>query len=201
MDPLLLFVSSGEVYGAGVETPRLETDGAYPRSSYAASKLAAEAAVLEVHRRTGLRVVVTRPFPHTGAGQDARFVVPAFAKRVVDAKRDRQTSIPVGNLEPIRDFLHVADVVNAYCLLIESGRAGEVYNIASGTGVSVRDILEMVMVAANHVVAPAVRSDLVRPADVPYLVGDSSKLREATGWQPKHSLEEAVREVVNAQAH
>ncbi len=199
-DPLLLLVSSAEVYGAGDNSPRLETDEARPRSSYAASKLAAEVAALEQHRRTGLRVVIARPFPHTGAGQDDRFVVPAFAKRVLEAKRNRETSISVGNLEPVRDLLHVEDVVRAYCLLLESGRAGEVYNIASGSGVSVRGILEMVMAAADHEVKPEARPDLVRPADVPFLVGDAAKLREITGWEPKLSLQQAIGEVVDAQA-
>ena len=200
-DPLLLFVSSAEVYGAGLDAPRLETDEAQPRSSYAASKLAAEVAVLEHYRRTGLRVVIARPFPHTGAGQDDRFVVPAFAQRVLEAKRSGQSSIPVGNLDPIRDFLHVEDVVDAYCILIDSGRAGEIYNIASGSGVSVREVLEMVIAAAGYEVSPEVRQDLLRPAEVPYLVGSAAKLREATGWEPKLSLEQAIQEVVDAQTN
>lgn len=198
-DPLLLFVSTAEVYGAGAPIACVETDETRPCSSYAASKLAAEVAVLEVSRRTGLRVKVARPFPHTGAGQDDRFVVPAFAKRVLDAKRLGHPSISVGNLDPVRDFLHVDDVVNAYGLLVEKGEVGEVYNISSGAGVSVRDILMMVMAAAGTSVKHEVSPELVRPADVPFLVGDSRKLRDATGWQPKLSLEQAIQEVVDAQ--
>jgi GDP-4-dehydro-6-deoxy-D-mannose reductase len=198
-DPLLLLVSTAEVYGAGAAGARVEMDEARPCSSYAASKLAAEVAVLEIHRRIGLRVKVARPFPHTGAGQDDRFVVPAFANRVLEAKRLGHPSVSVGNLDPVRDFLHVDDVVNAYCLLIDDGGSGEVYNIASGSGVSVRDIFEMVMVAAGASVEPEVSPELVRPADVPFLVGDSRKLRDATGWQPELSLEQAIQEVVDAQ--
>lgn len=198
-DPLLVFVSTCDVYGAGQPTPRFETDAVQPCSPYAATKLAAEIAVLEASRRTGLRVVVARPFPHTGAGQDHRFVVPAFAKRVLEAKQTRTPEIKVGNLEPVRDFLHVDDVVDAYALLIEAGRKGEVYNVASGRGVSVKDLLLMVAEAAGYRVEAKIDRDLVRPADVPFLIGNSEKLRVDTGWRPKLSVEQAVREVVDAQ--
>ena len=200
VDPLLLFVSTAEVYGAGRPTSRLETDDVQPCSPYAATKLAAEVAVLEANRRTGLRAVVARPFPHTGAGQDIRFVVPAFAKRVLEAKRLKAPEIKVGNLDPVRDFLHVDDVVDAYALLLESGCSGEVYNVASGTGVSVRDLLLMVSEASGFPVSPKISRELVRPADVTHLVGNSDKLHSQTGWQPKLSVRQAVQEVVDAQA-
>jgi len=199
-DPLLLFVSTAEVYGAGEASARVETDDLLPCSPYAATKLAAEIAVQEAGRRTGLRVVVARPFPHTGAGQDDRFVVPVFARRVLEAKRLLAPEISVGNLEPVRDYLHVEDVVDAYAVLLESGRPGEVYNVASGSGVSVKDLLIMVTNAAGYAVEPKVEKELVRPVDVPYLVGNSEKLRQDTGWLPRLSVEQAVREVVDAQA-
>ena len=199
-DPLLLFVSTAEVYGAGRPKPRIETDDLQPCSPYAATKLAAEVSALEANRRSGLRVVVARPFPHTGAGQDTRFVVPAFARRVLEAKRMQASEIKVGNLDPIRDFLHVDDVVDAYALLLELGCSGEVYNIASGRGVSVKDLLLIVSEAAGHPVKPIVVPELVRPADVPHLVGASDKLRSQTGWKPNLSIEQAVQEVVDAQA-
>lgn len=198
-DPLLLFVSTAEVYGAGDPVARVETDPLEPCSVYAASKLAAETAVLEAGRRTGLRVIVARPFPHTGAGQDTRFVVPAFARRIKAAKRAMETSIEVGNLSPVRDFLHVLDVVDAYVVLLESGSPGETYNVASGMGVSVGDLLATVSEAAGHDVTPRVADDLVRPADIPHLVGDSTKLRSSTGWRPELSVRQAVQEVVDAE--
>ncbi len=198
-DPLLLFVSTAEVYGAGDSGVRVETDATRPCSSYAVSKLAAESAVLEVSRRTGLKTMIARPFPHTGAGQDDRFVVPAFARRILEARRSGSSSMRVGNLNPVRDFLHVDDVVDAYCRLIDAGSVGETYNIASGSGVSVGEVLQMVMAAAGVDVDTEIDAELVRPSDVPHLVGSSTKLRDDTGWQPKRNLVQAIQEVVDAQ--
>jgi GDP-4-dehydro-6-deoxy-D-mannose reductase len=198
-DPLLLLASTAEVYGRGPETPRRETDPTAPVSSYAASKLAAEVAALEVHRRTGLRVVIARAFAHTGRGQDARFVVPALARRLLVARRAKAPVIKVGNLEPVREFMHVADVVDAYGRLLERGRSGEVYNVASGQGISLRDLLERLMEIVGYRVIPEADHDLVRAADIPYLVGDATRLQAATQWAPRVGLDELLREVVDAQ--
>ena len=200
-DPLLLFVSTAEVYGAGLETMHVETDPVLPISPYAASKLAAEVACLEVHRRTGLRVVVARPFPHIGPGQDTRFVVPAFLERIRFAKQIDAPVVKVGRIDPVREFTHVSDVVMAYTLLIEKGAPGEVYNVACGRATSVRDLFFMLSDAVQHRVIPEEDHDLIRPVDIPYLVGDSSKLRAETGWEPSISLEETIREIVDAEAN
>ncbi len=198
-DPVVLIASTAEVYGAGEERPRVETDVPRPTSPYAATKLAAECAALEVYRRTGLRVIVTRAFPHTGPGQDSRFVVPAFAERLLDAKRRGAPAVKVGNLEPVREFTHVDDVVAAYVRLLEDGEAGEIYNVSSGNPITIRELFFLLAKALKMDSVPEVDSRLVRRADIPYLVGDSTKLRERTGWEPRISLEQTLREVAGAQ--
>jgi GDP-4-dehydro-6-deoxy-D-mannose reductase len=140
-DPLVLLISTGEVYGRGDGTPRKETDAVAPCSPYAASKLGAEFAALEAWRRTGLRVVIARTFAHTGPGQDARFVVPAFAQRLKFARKVGAPVVKVGNLEPVREFLHVQDAVDAYARLLAKGEAGTIYNVASGRGIKLEDLL------------------------------------------------------------
>jgi GDP-4-dehydro-6-deoxy-D-mannose reductase len=200
-DPLFLLVSTAEVYGAGSEERRVETDPVQPVSPYAASKLAAEIACLEVHRRTGLRVVVARPFPHIGAGQDTRFVVPAFLERIRFAKKINAPVVKVGRVDPVREFMHVSDVVIAYTLLIEKGAPGGIYNVACGRATSVRDLFFMLSDAVQHRVIPEGDHELIRPVDIPYLVGDSSKLRAETGWEPSISLEQTIREIVDAEAN
>jgi len=200
--PLLLLVSTAEVYGAQEGTrPRTEADPAVPCSPYAASKLGAEIAAQEVGRRTGLRVIIARPFPHTGAGQGQQFVATAFARRIRDAQRSGQREVGVGNLDPVRDILHVDDVVDAYVGLLERGRPGRCYNVASGSGVSVREVFErlrrLMIADVTAVVDPA----LVRTADIAHLVGDATRLRTDTGWHPRRTLDEALDEVARAQAH
>lgn len=200
-NPLLLVISTAEVYGAGSPTPRVESDPTRPVSAYAASKLAGEIAALEVHRRTGLRVVVARAFAHTGRGQDERFVVPALTRRLLIAKRVKAPAIKVGNLDPVREFMHVSDVVDAYCRLLTGGRSGEVYNVATGQGVPLAELLERLMGLVGYRVVTEADPELVRPADIPYLVGDASRLRAATQWVPRRTLDDVLAEVVDAQTH
>ncbi len=199
-DPAFLLVSSGEVYGGGVDRPRRETDPLVPCSPYAASKVGAEIAALEVWRRTGLRVVVARPFPHTGPGQTDRAVAPAFASRLRAARRSGATTVPTGNLDPVRDFLHVQDVVNAYLALLARGAPGEAYNVARGEGISLRELFARLAAEIGTAAVPAVDPGLVRTADIAHLVGDATKLRAATGWQPTIALERILKEVADAEA-
>ncbi len=199
-DALALVVSTAEVYGRGSAVPRRESDPVAPCSPYGASKYGAEVAALEAWRRAGLRVVIARPFPHTGPGQDTRFVVPAFAERLAFAKRIGAPVVKVGNLEPVREFLHVQDVVDAYARLLTKGQAGEVYNIASGTGIGLEDLLHRMAAMMGVRAIPEGDPDLMRPADIPYLVGDAAKLRSATGWTARHDLDAILRQVIDAAA-
>lgn len=200
-DPLLLVVSTAEVYGKGKGSKRREGDPLCPQSPYAASKAGAELAALEAWRRTGLRVVIARPFPHTGAGQPSQYVVPAFLERLRTAKATGATQVPTGNLDPVRDLLDVRDVVEAYLGLLSSGVAGEAYNIARGEGVTLRQLFEQLAELMGLRAQPVPDPSLLRTADIQHLVGDSDKLRKATGWSPTIPLEQTLREMVDAQAH
>jgi GDP-4-dehydro-6-deoxy-D-mannose reductase len=200
-DPLILVVSSAEVYGAGPATPRSESDPLLPQSPYAASKVGTEFAALEAWRRAGLRVVIARPFPHTGPRQAPPYVVPSFVQRLLAAKTTGATRVPTGNLDPVRDLLDVRDVAEAYLGLLASGIPGQTYNIARGEGITLREVFcrlaELVGIRAEPVPDPS----LVRANDIPHLVGDSTKLRRATGWSPTLSLEQTLRDMLDAQAH
>jgi GDP-4-dehydro-6-deoxy-D-mannose reductase len=199
-DPLLLLVSTAEVYGALLAPrARVETDPIAPISPYAASKAGAEIAALESSRRTGLRVVIARSFAHTGPHQSDRYAIPAFARRLKAAKRIGAPVVKTGNLEPVRDFLDVRDVVRAYLGLLGRGQPGEVYNVASGTGHSLASIFarlsELIGVRAITEVDP----HLSRSSDIPHLVGDSARLAAATGWHPGITFDQTLQDVVNAQ--
>lgn len=200
VDPVVVVVSTAEVYGAGPARPLVETDPTAPRSPYAASKAGAEMAALETRLRTGLRVVIARSFPHTGPGQDERFVAPAFARRLRGARLAKARVVKVGNLEPVRDFVDVRDVAEAYVALLTRGAPGEVYNVASGRGLALRELFERLaaIVGVDAIAEPD--PEFMRPADIPHLVGDAKKLAAAAGWSPRIPLERTLTDLVNAQA-
>lgn len=201
MDPLVLIVSSAEVYGPGPAKPRTEQDPVAPGSPYAASKLGGEIAALEAWRRGGLRVVIARPFTHTGPGQRPPFVTPSFVERLLAARAGGTTRVPTGNLEPVRDLLDVRDVVEAYRALLTRGQAGETYNVARGRGLSLRELFDQVAAAVGVTATPVPDSNLKRAGDIPHLVGDPAKLCRATGWSPAIPLEQTLHDMVHAQAH
>jgi GDP-4-dehydro-6-deoxy-D-mannose reductase len=196
-----LVVSSAEVYGRGSGRARTEEDRIAPVSPYAASKAAAEIAAADVARRTGLAVMLARPFPHTGVGQAANYVIPSFLQRLREAQRQGTATIATGNLDPVRDIMDVRDVVTAYVALLDQGTAGEAYNVASGTGYSVQEILALMAALVGIDVEPRPDPRLQRPADIPHLVGDATKLRSATGWQPSIPFETTLAEMVHAQTN
>jgi GDP-4-dehydro-6-deoxy-D-mannose reductase len=194
--PRVLLVSSGEVYGNTGERAATETAVLRPTSPYAASKIAAEAVALQFARSYAMQVVCARPFNHLGRGQAPNFAVPAFARQLVDARRSRaRRAIAVGNLEPVRDFSDVRDVVAAYGLLLDRGLSGEVYNVSSGVGRSMRSLLDELIAIAEVDVDVRVDPARVRATELPVLIGDSSKIR-ALGWAPTHTLAETLGEVI-----
>jgi GDP-4-dehydro-6-deoxy-D-mannose reductase len=198
-DPLILVVGSADVYGPQPPAayPLTEITPLCPTNPYAASKIAAEAYARAAAATYALRTVVTRAFNHIGPGQDSRFAVVSFALQLARIAAGGDPLLLVGNLDAERDFLDVRDVARAYALLIEGagGSDGEVYNVAGGRTVSMKEILRRLVMIAR--VGVEIRDDpeRMRPADIPQLFGDASKLRAATGWEPAISLETTLRDV------
>jgi len=126
--------------------------------------------------------------------------VPAFAERLRFAKRVRAPVVKVGNLEPVREFLHVRDVVDAYARLLAKGQPGEIYNVATGQGVSLEELFYRLAERIGVRPIPEADPDLVRGGDILHLVGDAAKLSAATGWAPRYSLDDTLRDVLDAQA-
>jgi GDP-4-dehydro-6-deoxy-D-mannose reductase len=194
----VLVVSSAEVYGVvgPDELPLTERSELRPGSPYAASKAAAEIVAVQAATGFGQRVVIARPFNHIGPGQSSSFVVPAVARRLVEARRSGTPEVTTGNLEARRDFTDVRDVVRAYRLLARCGASGIVYNVCSGEDVSVAEIAE----ALRELVYPEARfvedASLSRPLDIPVLRGDATRLRDGTGWRREIDLGTTLRDVV-----
>jgi GDP-4-dehydro-6-deoxy-D-mannose reductase len=194
----VLVVGSAEEYGL-VEPSigRVAEDTALrPVTPYGSSKVAASFLALQAWLGRGLETVRVRPFSHTGARQSDRFVVPALARRIAEAERGGAPTITIGARDPVRDFSDVRDVVRAYRLLVEHGEPGEVYNVCRGEGVSIGDIVDRLVAQSRRELRVEVDRDLLRPTEVPLLVGDPTKLVRTTGWAPTRALDETLDDVL-----
>jgi GDP-4-dehydro-6-deoxy-D-mannose reductase len=194
----LLVISSAEVYGSvpADDQPIREDRELMPTTPYGASKAGAEIAALQMGRSDGLEVIVARSFNHIGPGQDERFFLPGMARQVKRIQREGGARIiRTGNLEIIRDFLDVRDVVNAYILLMEAGEAGAVYNVCSGEGRTLRLMVTRLLELAGDDFEIEVAPERVRLIDIPMLVGDGEALREL-GWRPEFPLDRTLEDVL-----
>lgn len=176
----VLLVSSSEVYGPS-EALLEERSPVNPRNPYGASKAAAEAASGFMARESGMRIVTARPFPHYGPGQSPRFALPSFCERIIRARREGRKTIAAGNLFPVRDYIHVSDVVKAYAVLLALGEPGGIYNVCSGSGVSMEWMLRTLIRVSGPDIYVKTDDALVRPADHSSQVGDPGRLM-ALGW-------------------
>ena len=202
LDPLVLIIGSGEQYGRHetADMPLPESTEQRPHSVYAASKSAQELIGLEAFRSAGVRVMATRSFNHSGPGQADRFVLPALVRRALALRASGQRGLPIGNTTTVRDFLHVRDVARAYVDLLEHGVPGEVYNVASGVGVDVGTLARRVLALVGIDAILNTDAALVRPAEVPVLIGDATKLRRAAGWSPRFTLDSIIEDLIRAAA-
>ena len=197
--PRIVLVSSCEVYGPTAGgAPITEQQGYNPVSPYAASKVAQEIMALQYVRSFGLDIVIARPFPHIGPGQSPVFALPSFAQQIAAiARGGKEARLLVGNLEARRDFSDVRDVTVAYQLLAAKGKTGEAYNICSGTAIPIEQALRTLLQLSGLAIAVVVDPARLRPSDVPVLWGDNAKLRAATGWAPRHTVDQALQELLD----
>jgi GDP-4-dehydro-6-deoxy-D-mannose reductase len=193
----VLSIGSSEQYGlvAPADLPLRETAPQRPLSPYAVARVAQEH-LGDVYRRGyGVDIVATRSFNHVGAGQSPQFVVSAIGKQFAELARGKRDRIQVGTTSVIRDFLDVRDVVTAYIGLLDRGATGEVYNICSGAGHSIADVIRMFGALAR--VEPVLETDpaLLRPVENEVVIGDHGKITAAIGWRPTIALADALRSV------
>jgi GDP-4-dehydro-6-deoxy-D-mannose reductase len=196
----VLVIGSAEEYGlVEASSGRLTEDAPLrPFTPYGASKVGAAFLALQAYLGTGLETIRVRAFNHTGPGQPPRFLVPALAHRIAMTERSGGDHIAVGNLDPVREVNDVRDIVRAYRMLVVAGTAGDVYNVCGGVGVAVREVAQRLLAQAERPMELVVDPALARPADVPVLVGDPSKLVAATGWEPRHTLDDTLTDMLAA---
>lgn len=198
----LLYVSSGDVYGAvpPEALPITEERIPLPRNPYAASKLAAEAYCCQAALGWGLRVVIARPFNHIGAGQSERFVLPAVAKQIAEIRQGRRPPrLETGNLDVTRDFSDVRDVVHAYVRLLASGKpTAEVYNVCSGVERNVGEVVRRMLELAGVPAEIGVSEDKLRPNEQLRHWGSNRKLCDDTGWKPRVAFELSLADLMRS---
>jgi GDP-4-dehydro-6-deoxy-D-mannose reductase len=196
----VLLVGSAEQYGRArpEDLPLREEHPFRPASPYAVSKITQEYLALQYRETWGVDVVLTRSFNHTGPGQSPVFALPAFAQQIAQAEQGEQEPIlRVGNLDAERDFLDVRDVARAYVLLLEQGDSGSVYNVCRGVAHRIRDLVDELVRRAQVKIRIESDPERLRPADVPVLRGDPTRLRERTGWKPRYNMETTLADVLD----
>jgi GDP-4-dehydro-6-deoxy-D-mannose reductase len=198
--PAVLVVGSAEEYGPArpEEIPLKEDTPLRPSSPYAVSKVAQAALARLYGPAGGMKVVLTRTFHHTGPGRGEAFAESSFARQVAEVEAGlRPPVLHVGNLDAVRDYTDVRDVVRAYWDLLEKGEGGAVYNVCSGRGRRIGELLDGLLAASGARVDTKVDPARLRPADVPVLVGDPARLHAATGWRPRIPLERTLRDLLD----
>jgi GDP-4-dehydro-6-deoxy-D-mannose reductase len=195
----VLVACSAEEYGRSARKHKKLNEEAplQPSNPYAVSKLAQEAMALHYFLEYGLPVLRTRAFNHFGPGQSDRFVVSSFAKQAARIALGKQKpEMSVGNLDAVRDFTDVRDVVRGYWTALEKGRSGDVYNVASGRGRRVEEVLRFYLRASSVKIKVTRAKARLRSTDLPRLVGDAAKLARR-GWRPKIAFEQTLSDAFN----
>lgn len=197
--PRVVIVGSGVCYGnpAIEHLPVTEDCPLRPNNPYAASKAAADLLGVQHFLSHGTDVVMARPFNHAGPRQSPAYVLSALARQVAEVEAGKAPRVEVGNLDVVRDFTDVRDVVRGYRLLAEKGSPGEIYNLGTGRGTKIADALHILAARAGRPVEVFVDPARVRPVDQPLLVADPSKLRAATGWGPRFSIEQTLADMLD----
>jgi GDP-4-dehydro-6-deoxy-D-mannose reductase len=196
-EPVVVVACSSAEYGLASENgiPIKESGEFHPASPYGVSKVAADLLSRLYWQAYGMRIVRVRPFFVVGPRKTGD-VCSDFARGVVAVEKGRSDSVSVGNLEAVRDFLDVRDAVSALWLLAEKGAPGEVYNLCSGVGRPVREVLELLIALAGNNIRYQVAPEKMRSHDVRTCIGDNSKLR-TLGWRPQIPLEKTLADMLD----
>lgn len=195
----MLLIGSADSYGISEddsELPITEEHPFRPINPYGVSKLAQELLGYAYGKSWQLDVVRVRPFNHIGERQTDDFAVSSFAKQIVSIERGEQPALEVGNLDAVRDFTDVKDMVKAYYILMEQGTSGEVYNVGSGIGRTMSEVVNKLCQLALVPINIHIDQVKIRPLDIPVIIANNEKIKQL-GWQAKIPLEESLHRVLD----
>ena len=196
----VLLIGSAEEYGyaADRDIPVDESVVPEPGNIYAITKYTQNMIGNLYHKAYDMDIITVRAFNHIGPGQLPQFVVADFCKQAADIEAGRQEPvIRVGNLSAKRDFTDVRDIVRAYAELAVKGRSGETYNVGSGKAVTIQSILDKICELSSAKINVEIDKNKFRPADIPKIEADISKITKDTGWRPVISFEKTLNDTMN----
>lgn len=199
----VLSVGSSEEYGnvEKEDLPIKENHPLQPTSPYAVARVSQEMLSKIFSETFQLNIVLTRSFNHIGPGQDNRFAIPSFLNSILDIKRQglKYGKIETGDVTVVRDFIDVRDVVRAYYLLLTKGKTGEIYNICSGKGVSLKDIIDLIAKQAGVEVTTKINPEFIRPRENKSIIGSPHKIESELGWHPEIDLYDTIHDMIQYQ--
>ncbi|MGG1073103.1 GDP-mannose 4,6-dehydratase [Priestia megaterium] len=168
-----------------------------PINPYGISKSMISMLIKLYNKSYGLNVIHVRPFNHIGPGQKLGFVTTDFAYQIamINKGKTKDNKINIGNLESIRDFTDVRDIVEAYYQIGRYGEAGEIYNICTGKGISIQDILNILLSFSKSSIEVVINPQQIRVSEIQRLVGDPRKILNLTSWKPKRKLEDTLKDI------
>ncbi len=196
----ILSIGSSEEYGNVnvADLPLSEEHVLKPLSPYAVARVSQEMLSKVYADSYEMDIIMTRSFNHIGTHQKDVFVIPSFAKQLIEFKKTNSAikELTTGDTSIIRDFVDVRSVVEAYYLLFKRGKKGQVYNVCSGKGTSLNEVIQIMASILNIHITQKVDPDLVRPNDNKIIIGSNEKIKKDTGWNNTINLEQSLTDIL-----
>lgn len=197
----ILCIGSSEEYGyvGSDQIPISEQININPSSPYAVTKVAQEGLSKCYVAKYHMDINLTRSFNHIGPRQKDAFVIASFCKQIAQAyvSGQKELKMVTGNLNVIRDFLDVRDVVVAYDLILKHGKPGEIYNVCSGQGYALDDVIKLLEEISGLNIETSINPEYLRPNDMPIIIGDNKKIIDDTGWKPIYTIKQSLTDIFN----
>ena len=199
-DTVIQIACSSEEYGKVKkdELPIKETNPLRPLSPYAVSKIAMDYLGYQYYESYGIKVIRTRGFNHTGPRRGDVFAESTFAKQIAEIEKGiKNPIVEVGNLDAVRDYTDVRDMVRAYYIAVQKCKPGKEYNIATGRGWKIQQVLDILLSMSKVRIKVVKDESRMRPSDVEVLIGDATIFRKETGWKPEIPFEKTLKDLLN----
>lgn len=200
INPRIIVVTSGEVYGETFGLPALHSEQSVPRpvNPYAASKTSVDYIAQTYKNYEGLNIVIARPFNHTGPRQRANFVCSSIAKQISEIKKNNSAPIlKVGNIQARRDFTDVRDIVRGYWMLSQiDNKNNFIFNLCSGNIFSIEEIIKLFEKISGMEFQLNVEAKRLRGYDIQLLAGNASAITHSVGWKPNIQFQQTLTDLL-----